>query len=156
MPTIKDIPARVESANFRDFTSDPAKVGLDLNVRTASRFAGTLRLAVVLSGRVFRICFRPKMRANEADPVGLTTPLTPALSRCRNDAVEPRMNTDEHGFSAMIFVVLLPWADSAIGDRFGFQQRVLFICVHPWLKLLLTTSFRPRDEIKTESPFIGY
>jgi hypothetical protein len=30
----------------------------------------------------------------------------------------------------MIFVVLLPLADSPIGDRFGFQQKFLFIRVH--------------------------
>jgi hypothetical protein len=60
----------------------------------------------------------------------LTPALTCILSHRRNDSVQPRMNTDEHGFSEMIFVVSLPLADSPIGDRFGFQQKVLFIRVH--------------------------
>jgi hypothetical protein len=36
-------------------------------------------------------------------------PLTPALSHCRNDLVQPRMDTDKHGFAEMIFVVSLQW-----------------------------------------------
>ncbi len=38
--------------------------------------------------------------------------------------------TDEHGFSEMIFVISLPWADTPFGGRFGFLQNVFFIRVH--------------------------
>jgi hypothetical protein len=55
------------------------------------------------------------------------------------------MDTDEHGFSEMIFVVSLFLADSPFGGRFDVQKNSsssVFICVHPWLKLPLTASFR--------------
>jgi hypothetical protein len=40
------------------------------------------------------------------------------------------MDTDEHGFSEMIFVVSLPLADPPIGGRFDFLQNVFSIRVH--------------------------
>jgi hypothetical protein len=40
------------------------------------------------------------------------------------------MDTDEHGFSEIIFVVSLPLADTPFGGRFGLLENVFFIRVH--------------------------
>jgi hypothetical protein len=71
--------------------------------------------------------------------------LTPALSHCENDSVQPRMDTDKHGFSEMIFIVSLPVADIPLGGRFGFQQNVLFIRVHLCLSVVKTVFTAPGE-----------
>jgi hypothetical protein len=74
------------------------------------------------------------------------------------------MDTDEHGFSEMIFVVSLPLADTPFGGRFGLLQNVFFIRVHlcpSVVKTTLTASFRLRNEDSVKMhpatrPFVGW
>jgi hypothetical protein len=81
------------------------------------------------------------------------------LSPGRNDSVQPRMDTDEHGFSEMIFVVSLPLADTPFGGRFGLLQNVFFIRVHlcpSVVKTTFTASFRPGERIQVRAGYFEH
>jgi hypothetical protein len=61
--------------------------------------------------------------------------------------VDPDKHTLYQGFVAYPS----QWVHAPFGDRFGRPKNVIFlsvfICVHPWLKLLFTASFRPGEKI---------